>query len=118
MERVIHPVDIPMTCHVWLTHAIPQVRRAMEDAWLKHGEPTDDPVRGSTNLCEEVGEVATCALDATRTIHAPVGSVTYEGIKRLQGQSIDKMCEELAQVAGYAILLMVKLQGKQETTAK
>lgn len=97
------PIDIPMTCHTWLHHAIPEVRKAMEAAWIKHGEPTTDPVRGALNLCEEVGEVAAEALDATR-----------EGMS--QGEKahhLTLMRHELMQVAGYAILLAVQLEGVQ-----
>jgi hypothetical protein len=89
------------------------VTYAIEEALRKHGPCTSDPVRGALNLAEEVGEVAKEALDATR--HA-----------RLDGQpdpvSLYLMIQELAQAAGYAILLMasmralLELQGGKEVT--
>lgn len=73
----------------------------MEDAWYKHGEPTKDPLRGATNLMEEAGEVASEALDATR--------ITLD--LHDQGHALMMMRYELMQVAAYAILLAVQLEG-------
>lgn len=78
--------------------------RHIEDAMVKslrlHGRPTKDPVRGGLNLAEECGEVAEAALDATR----PSG-VTPE----LRLLAIRRMHSELADVAGYAFLLMISM---------
>lgn len=106
-----HPVDIGWTCRSWFEHSANGVRAAMETAWLKHGEPTKDVVRGALNLCEEAGEVAKEALDATRKIHAPEGSHVWAKISEQQRASRMKMHAELLQVAGYAILLAVQLEG-------
>lgn len=84
----------------------------MAAAWAKHGEPTTDPVRGAANLCEEVGEVASEALDATRKIFAPEGSLIWQRLMDQRQQSMAKMHVELMQVAGYAILLAVQLEGE------
>lgn len=111
----MYPVDVPMTCHAWLTHAIPKVRAAMEHAWYKHGEPTTDVVRGAGNLCEEVGEVMSEALEATRkpgTVY-PSGSVGRMRQMGVEDQCRKKMILELWQVAGYAILLAVQLEGQE-----
>lgn len=70
---------------------------AMEAALNKHGPCTSDPVRGSLNLAEEVGEVASEALDATRDL-------LLSG--RPDSVSLYLMCNELAQAVGYGILLM------------
>lgn len=119
---VKHPVDIPMTCHAWLSHAIPNIRKAMEFAWRKHGEPTKDRQRGALNLCEEAGEVAKEALDATRqyTIQA-TDSGMRDSLQRIHDKARyaaeNQMIAELYQVAGYAILLAVQLEGKQEAQA-
>lgn len=115
-----HPVDIPMTCHAWLHHAIPNVRQAMEHAWRKHGEPTTDLVRGALNLCEEAGEVAAEALDATRKppefpgMDPDVYNRILVDHDRNSTKALGGMVGELYQVAGYAILLAVQLQGKEK----
>lgn len=95
-------VDISNTCRAWFDHAANDVRAAMEGAWRKHGAPTKDPVRGSTNLAEELGEVASEALDATRA------GVNVHDIEH----ALIMMRYELMQVAGYAILLAVQLEGE------
>ncbi len=79
------------------------IEMAMIDALKRHGKPTDDPVRGSTTLTEECGEVAECALDATRP-----GGVTIEE----ELLALSKMYVELAQAAGYSFLLMISMSYK------
>lgn len=79
------------------THQVTAVRlrQAMAHALHKHGPVTANPVRGSLNLAEEVGEVAQAALDATR----------QSATRTDQLGNLRNMRAELIQVAGYAILL-------------
>lgn len=72
------------------------VQCAMLSSLSKHGKVTSDPVRGVTTCGEELGEAMAEALDATR----PSGHVSG---------SIHRMYQELAQLAGYTILLMVSM---------
>jgi NTP pyrophosphatase (non-canonical NTP hydrolase) len=74
---------------------------AMEFALQRHGEPTSDPNRGMTTIAEEVGEAAECALEATR----PDRVVDYP-----DNQQLRLMCDELAQLAGYTMLLMLTMR--------
>lgn len=80
---------------------IPEVLRAMEESVGKHGEPTIDPVRGACELAEEAGEVADQALGATRA------NSTFE----IRRDALEGMCYELAQAAGFAILLLSSMRG-------
>lgn len=91
-----------MTVRTWFDHAEKGVVDAMEHACFIHGVPTTDPVRGTATLSEEVGEVAECALDATR------GKIdTNRKILCLTN-----MVAELNQVAAYAILLRCQMEGE------
>jgi NTP pyrophosphatase (non-canonical NTP hydrolase) len=72
----------------------------MSEALTKHGRPTIDPVRGALELCEEAGEVAAQALGATR------GASNYE----VRLDAMEGMAYELAQVAGFATLLLVSME--------
>lgn len=118
--KVMHPVDIDRICAVWFDHVANDVRAAMNHAWLKHGEPTKDVVRGATTLCEEAGEVAKEALDATRAVPTGLVDVPPEDelrirmrarVDRNRVDALWRMHHELMQVAGYAILLAVQLEG-------
>ena len=75
------------------------IHAAMVEAMSKHGRPTRDPVRGAATLSEECGEVARAALDATREVL----SVNDRFV------ALGGMYDELAQVAGYAFLLMISM---------
>ncbi len=118
--RVGHPVLIEHTCDCWLDHATPRVAEAMVYAWRKHGPPTKDVVRGALNLCEEAGEVAKEALETSR--FAPCHEDSYQGWWKRQiaacEQHKQEMIGELYQVAGYAILLAVQLEGKTRVETK
>lgn len=119
--KIVHPVDVGRTCREWFDHAANAVRAEMNHSWNTHGEPTKDLVRGAANLCEEVGEVAKEALDATRPILVlpRTGNPLIDnerdrvfGLKTSnQLDSMIRMHHELMQVAGYAILLAVQLEG-------
>lgn len=91
-----------------LSQAHLAVARSMSYALRKHGRPTRDPVRGVINLSEELGEVAREALDATR-------NYSHSDVDRFEQQekfnAIARMYGELGQLAGYAILLMMSMEG-------
>ena len=75
--------------------AIWVVRQAMKQAHKAHGPLTADVVRASLILTEEVGEVAKDALGLTRP--TPNSSRTM-------------LRDELAQVAGTAIFMIMNLE--------
>lgn len=66
----------------------------------KHGQVTRDVNRGVAVMVEELGEIAECALEATRV------NVTGPNRKR----QLILMGGELAQLAGYVMLLMIRVE--------
>jgi NTP pyrophosphatase (non-canonical NTP hydrolase) len=73
-----------------------QVMHALE----KHGPCTTDPCRGVAVLTEEVGEVAEMAVNATRKVTTDQDQKLY----------LAQMCEELDQVAAYAMMLRCSME--------
>jgi NTP pyrophosphatase (non-canonical NTP hydrolase) len=74
---------------------------AMVFALQKHGRPTSNPNRGISTLSEELGEAAEHAIEATRPD-------LLDGIP--DPTALRQMYDELAQLAGYAMLLMMSMR--------
>lgn len=84
-----------------MANALYHVRREMNRAEKTHGPFSHGVIRGVAILTEEVGEVAAEALVATR---AATGS--HQGATGTR----EALIAELAQVAGVALNMIVKLE--------